>query len=159
MRPFSLPIWLKCGQRPTVILGVFTVFGWLAPSRRPKAGKSTRRQAGRRGSMGWPRALDSQPHSHSPYLFAGYPSGMPSKAFSLDIGQQQWPKRPETGTDIQAERIEIVFSRISGQGPEGIGMSRSSFHCGCRSSAGSVRFFAAAKNLELNSGRGAFGHT
>ena len=159
MRPFSLPTTFKCGQRPMVILGVFTVFGWLDASRHTKAGKAPRRQAGRRGSMGRPWALDSQPRSHCPHSSGRYPFGMPSKAFSLDIRQQQWPKRPETGTDIQPKCLEIMFLRISGQWPEGIGMSRSSFHCGCRSSAGSVRFFAAAKNLELNSGRGAFGHT
>ena len=54
MRIFSLPIWLKCGQRPLENLGVFTVFGWLAASRRPKAGETPRRQAVRCGSMGWP---------------------------------------------------------------------------------------------------------
>ena len=108
MRPFSHPTRHKCGQRPSVILGVFTVFGWLAASRHTKAGKATRRQAGRRGSMGRPCALDSQPRSHCrPYLFAGYPSGMPSKAFSLDIRQQKWPKRPETGTDIQPKCLEM----------------------------------------------------
>ena len=42
---FSHPTWLKCGQRPTVILGVFTVFGHSPLQRgtqkpgRPQGGK------------------------------------------------------------------------------------------------------------------------
>ena len=85
MRSFSLPTRLKCGQRPLEILGVFTVFGWLAASRRPKAGETPRRQAVRRGSMGQP-VRPTPNHTRTALLpFAGYPAERLSIAYLPDI--------------------------------------------------------------------------